>query len=246
MVWQDLVMPESGGFERALAYITDGILSGEFASGDRLPTERELAETLGIGRSAVREAMKVLQAQGLVTSSVGRGHGTRISSTQGEAFGRMLRLNLALNSTSFSDLTKTRILLEREAIRAAARAPAPERVAELRALIRRQEEATVSEAFNVLDTEFHVAIAAMADNRLLRDLTVAIRWAVANTISQAESALDDWEGVRLSLIADHVGMLEALISGDGDRAAQVTDDHIRRAHAVLLEGGAHGVVEPLE
>ncbi len=224
----------SRGFDTALTCISDRILNGRYVSGTRLPAERALAAELGVSRGAVREAIKVLQAQGIVTASVGAGHGTRISTTQGSAFGRMLRLHLALNSTSYDDLTDTRVVLERAAAEAAARHPDAVGLAEMRRLAGGMQGATDIAGFNDLDTAFHLAIAAMADNSLIRDLTIAIREAVAGRILEAEHRLDDWPGMRRRLLREHDEILGALEGGDGPGAADLCEHHIRRAHRVLL------------
>lgn len=227
---------ESGGFFTALGFISDEILAGRYVSGSRLPAERALAADLGVSRGAVREAIKVLQAQGIVTASVGAGHGTRITTTQGPAFGRMLRLHLALNSTSYDDLTETRVVLERAAAEGAARHGEPDSLAELADLAARMAEEHDTAQFNELDTAFHVAIAAMAENQLIRDLTIAIRQAVAGRILDAEERLNDWPGLRARLIGEHDGIRRAIAAGDGPGAADLCEAHIRGAHRVLLPG----------
>ncbi|WP_320060596.1 FadR/GntR family transcriptional regulator [Tessaracoccus defluvii] len=77
----------TGGFESVLEYLTGEILGGRVPPGSRLPNERELATQLGASRSAVREALKVLQAQGVVTSHTGPAGGTRVATGQGRLSG---------------------------------------------------------------------------------------------------------------------------------------------------------------
>ena len=226
--------PDSGGFETALTFISEEILAGRYVSGSRLPAERALAADLGVSRGAVREAIKVLQAQGIVRASVGAGHGTRITTTQGSAFGRMLRLHLALHSSSYDDLTETRVVLERAAAQAAAGHADADGLAGLADLAEQMAEVLDTAAFNDLDTAFHVAIAAMADNQLIRDLTIAIRQAVAGRILDAEERLEDWGSLRLRLVAEHDAIRQALASGAGAVAADLVETHIRSAHRALL------------
>ena len=68
-------------YEVVLRWVDERILSGDLAVGDHLPAERELARQLEVGRSAVREAMRTLQAQGVVRSFVGH-HGRAIGRPQ--------------------------------------------------------------------------------------------------------------------------------------------------------------------
>jgi DNA-binding FadR family transcriptional regulator len=233
----------TGGFEMVITHLTDAILDRTFPSGSRLPTERQLAADLGVGRSAVREAIKVLQAQGIITTAAGPAHGTRISTTAGDAFGRMLRLHLALGSADFGELTDTRVVLERAAVAAAARRATPEVLQPARDLAERMASVTGSEEFSVLDTDFHVALASLGENRLICDLTVAIRQAVAPIIRDAQRVLPDWESLRQRLVREHLGILDAVAAGREDEAAELTEQHIRNAHTALRIDAGSGDVE---
>ena len=216
-----------------LAHVEKQLLAGELHNGDHLPPERDLAATLGVSRSAVREALRVLQAQGLVASQPGPGRGTRLSDSQGDALGRLFSLHLALASTSISDLTETRIALERATAALAAHNAKPAR---LRAIERRLHamEATFDlDAFNELDTEFHVEIARAADNKFIGNLTTAIRQALRAPIRTASLAMDDWQELRSDLVSQHRQIYETIRSGDAERAASVMEAHIRTAYAVL-------------
>lgn len=219
--------------EVVLAYVEKQLLAGQLHNGDQLPPERELALTLGVSRSAVREAIHVLQAQGLVASRPGPGRGTRLSDFQGEALGRLFRLHLALASTSISDLTETRIALERATASLAARHAQPAR---LRAVERRliaMESTFDLDAFNELDTEFHVEIARAGSNPFIANLTAAIRQALRDPIRAASLAMDDWQELRSDLVAQHRQIYETIRKGDPAHAATVMETHIRTAYTVL-------------
>ena len=222
------------GFEGVLDYLTNEILEGRVVPGDRLPNERILAAQLGASRSAVREAIKVLNAQGVLTSSAGPGGGTRVAARQGAALGRMLRLHVALDAISFTEVTETRVVLERAAATAAAEQRNDAGLADLTAIVAAMWAATDAASFNQLDTSFHVAIARLGANRLVRDVTVAIREAVARPILLAEERLHVWDAMRERLNREHEGIVEALRLGDGELAAQRCEDHIRSAHRSLL------------
>lgn len=224
----------TGGFEPVLDFLTGEILDGRVGPGDRLPTERELATQLGASRSAVREAIKVLQAQGVVTSHTGPGGGTRVTAHQGPALGRMLKLHVALDAISFEEVTETRVVLERAAAKAAAENCDDEAAAELQGMLEQMRVTLEADAYNRLDTAFHVAIAGLGANRLVRDVTVAIREAVARPILLAEQFLPEWEEFRRELNVEHEGILQALRARDGDLAADRCEAHIRQAHHTLL------------
>lgn len=222
------------GFEAVLDHLTDEILNGSIGPGERLPNERDLATDLQVSRSAVREAIKVLQAQGVLTSRTGPHGGTRVATHQDLALGRMLKLHVALDAVSFDELTETRVVLERAAAEAAAENLTDADAATLASLVSDMEETSNPERFNELDTAFHVAIAGVGANRLVRDITVAIREAVATPILQAERRLASWRDLHEQLNREHRGILEALVRHDGPTAAQRCESHIRNAHRSLL------------
>src|SRR5512144_1962479 len=114
-------------YELVLDRIEEQIASGRLHVGDRLPAERDLAAALGVSRVAVREAMRVLQAMGLITQATGSGRdaGTTLTAAPGEALTRLIRMHVLVASVGPEDLVSARITLERESARLAARAAGP-------------------------------------------------------------------------------------------------------------------------
>jgi len=172
-----------------MRHIDDEILAGRWVNGSRLPPERELAASLSVSRGAVREAIRALEAQGILSSGTGRSNGTRVDARPSDAMGRILRLQLALDVVSFADLTETRIALEKAPCAAAAKVRAPVPLTRATDLLVQMHDAMQPDSFNALDTAFHVALAEAGDNRLMSDLTVAIREAVHLPILEAEHSL---------------------------------------------------------
>src|SRR6478736_10141939 len=110
-------------YELVLRRIEEQLINRTLRPGDRLPPERELATVLGASRPAVREALRVLQAQGVVKSAVGTGadSGTIVMSAPSGALTRLLKVHLAVASFPLSDVVQARVMLERfSAIGAAA------------------------------------------------------------------------------------------------------------------------------
>jgi len=220
-------------YEVVLTHVEAGILAGTHHPGDQLPTERDLATQLGVSRSAVREAMRVLQTQGLITSSTGPGRGTRIAPARGDALARIFQLHLMLSDAGTADLTETRIALERSSAALAAQRANPRSVRKLRGLMAAMEDIEAVDEFNDLDTEFHVQIARTGQSELVADLTVAIRQAVREVIRTASTALPNWAEHRDQLRHEHSEILAAIESGDAAAAANLVELHIRRAYVTL-------------
>ncbi len=217
-------------------YIEERILSGELIVGSLLPAERNLATQLGVSRSAVREALRTLAAQGLITSSVGAGPegGTRITGQHGVALGKLLKMHVALAEFPIDDVVEVRVTLERSSVGLLSRTAKPEDLTTLADLLVSMEaEHMELDEFNPLDTAFHIAIAQLAGNQLMAVLTSAVRQSLAAPIKLASQQMVDWQAFRRDLLRQHRGVFEAIAVGEGERAADLMEEHIRTAYAIL-------------
>ncbi len=222
-------------YELVLDRIETQIVSGALRAGQRLPPERELASLLGVSRPAVREALRILEAQGAVRSRVGKGpdSGTTIDRVPRDALARLLRLHVALGSFPIEDVVETRVVLERASVVLACRNPRPENIARMRAALVAMDEPEVDrESFNQWDTDFHVALADAGGNRLMSDVTRAIRESVRMPILATVTAMPDtgengWQRIRDGLRADHHAIFTAVEAGQAEQAADLLETHIR-------------------
>jgi len=226
-------------YELVLERIETQIVSGALRAGERLPPERELAELLGVSRPAVREALRVLEAQGAVRSQVGQGpgSGTTIDRVPQDALSRLLRLHVALGSFPLEDVIETRVALERSIVVLACRKARPQDLARMHSALLAMDDPEVDrETFNQLDIDFHVAIAEAGGNRLMSDVTRAIRESVripflAAVTAMPETGQHSWPRVRDGLRADHHAVLNAVEAGQGEQAADLLATHIRGFYA---------------
>jgi DNA-binding FadR family transcriptional regulator len=216
--------------EQVVAQIQEKILDGELRIGAKLPSERDLVEALGVSRSSVREALRSLEAMGIIESQGGSGResGSTVSGRSTEALGTLLRLHVALAEIGLDDLVDVRVQLERQSAVGAANRRAASDIARLRELIELQRASRESSIeFNELDTEFHVTIARASGNRLSVTLMQALREAVKAEMVRAFAAMDDWRTVADQLIGEHASIVDAIAAGRAARAANLVEVHIR-------------------
>ncbi|MET9730426.1 FCD domain-containing protein [Streptomyces sp. NPDC006458] len=228
---------QSRTHELVLESIEQQVFAGELKAGDHLPPERELALALGVSRSALREALRVLETIGALVANVGRGPdaGARIVRNPDDALGRVLRLHLALGSYDLEDVLEARVVLERSSFEAASRSASEDDLAEAEALLDRMREAGPNVvAYNDLDTAFHVLIARSSGNHLVSTLTSAVRESVRTLILQAEEAAEDWAVTAEGLNAEHGELLRLLRAGEGAAAADLVERHIRGFHGAVV------------
>ncbi|NJQ03266.1 FadR/GntR family transcriptional regulator [Streptomyces zingiberis] len=226
-------VPRSRTFELVLARIEEQILAGNLRVGDRLPPERELVGLLGVSRAAVREALRVLEAHGVLRPRVGTGpaSGSVITAMPGDGLTQLVRLHMALANFPLDDVVESRATLERASARLAARRATEDDLARMGAEIAAMAEPGLPrERFNDHDAAFHVAIAEAGGNRLMTDMTVAVRNACRPTLLRAFNRIGDWPTVAARLNREHTAVHEAIAAGDQQRAGDLLEDHIRGFH----------------
>ncbi|GAA1948850.1 FadR/GntR family transcriptional regulator [Kitasatospora viridis] len=230
-------VPRSRTFELVLDRIEEQIRAGKLRVGDRLPPERELVELLGVSRAAIREALRVLEAQGVVRAKVGTGpdSGSVIAALPSAGLSQLLRFHLALANFPLADMVDTRAALERSSARLAAERAATGEAAEQLAaagelLARMDDPELTREQFNEYDTAFHVAVAEAGGNRLMADLTIAVRNAVRHPLLAAFHRIADWDAAAATLRVEHHAIHRAITSGDAESAGDLMEAHIHRFH----------------
>jgi GntR family transcriptional repressor for pyruvate dehydrogenase complex len=236
-------------YELVLSRVEADLAAGRLRLGGRLPGERVLAEQLGISRPSVREAVRVLEALGVVRTATGSGPeaGAVIVAEPASPLTALLRLHLATNHLPMGDIVQTRVLLESWAARQAAELLAvdgaadtsqgagegaglsgPELLGVADGLVERMEDPGLSpEEFHLLDAEFHVALSGVAGNVLIAAVMASLRSAIHGYVMAAVPNLPDWDATVVGLRAEHRAILAAVRAGEADRAARLVTDHIQ-------------------
>jgi GntR family transcriptional repressor for pyruvate dehydrogenase complex len=218
--------------ELVVRHVEALLVEGGLRPGDRLPSERVLAEQLGVGRPSVREALKVLEALGVVRSSPGQGRGSAavVVARPGEAIGAAMRLHVATSSLPVADLVETRVLLESASVRALAervRRDGGAVLAAPRALVTAMADPGLRpEEFHELDAAFHVALATAAGNAVTAVVMGALREAIQGYVLAAVDRVPDWGACARGLRSEHEQLLDAVAAGDGEQAARLVEAHI--------------------
>lgn len=212
---------------RLLAVFTDGTLQ----PGDRLPPERQLATSMGVGRSAIREALAALELLGVV--EVRPGSGTYLRGRASELLPQTLSWGMLIGAPKTRELIEVRHGLEVQAARLAAVALDGDVLTELDEHLTTMESQVDGDyaAFVAADMHFHQAIAAAADSALLDDLLQTVRSLIRVWV---ERALTDDEHARLAC-EEHRAVLAALRARDADSAATAMSAHMDSAGRRLVD-----------
>lgn len=221
-------------YQEVLDRLQQRIHSGELAPGDHLPSERELMESYGVGRPAVREALQELARSGIVEIT----HGERARVVVPTADLLINRINggarhmLQSQPGMLEHLKEARVFLEAGLARTAAQRATAQDVERLHLRLAEQRAAMVDlDRFIVRDMAFHREIAAISGNPIFPAIVEAMfGWAGEYYQSMVRAP-----GAEELTLAEHLRIIDAIAARDADRAAAAMTDHLLRANELYRQ-----------
>ncbi len=206
------------------------IVSGTLASGTEMPSEKDLAHDLGVSRATVREALRILQAQGLLTGgdtvSTQRPRVTADETVPTAA--QALENVLLLGKIPLADLVEFRALIEAEVAALAAERRDPEALALAGEALAAMRAVPLSvEAFRAADLAFHKALASASGNLAYPLVMGVLRGAIAQHLGDRLRTLADPRRAMAALTREHEAIFEAVSAGQGAAAKALITRHIQ-------------------
>src|SRR5256885_12735358 len=207
--------------------IRGAIGEGTMASGERLPPERELARQFAVSRATVREALRHLQAQGLLAA---RGRTSPLATAHDDGavtrFREALTHVVQLQNVSLPDLLELRTAIETTALERAAAAPLLEHLQEARAALATMEQPEVQpEEFHRADVAFHVALVAASGTKALHLVMLAVKDGIRLHLDEALRP-HTFAKIRPRIVQEHRALLRAVERGAGKAAAAQLRQHL--------------------
>ena len=204
--------------------IRAAILDGRLSEGTVMPTERELAEQTGLGRSTVREALRLLQAAGLITSRPGAKGGSVVQLPHVDDVVQSLDVFIRGRRLSFASLLVTREALEPTCARLAATERTEQDLENLRLLQERMSVAGIAhDEFSAANAAWHIAVARASHNELLSAFMSAIGRVIESGITRAPQKSAQ---VRPQVLHTHERIMDAIREGDADAAMRRMRKHV--------------------
>jgi GntR family transcriptional repressor for pyruvate dehydrogenase complex len=209
------------------------ILRGHYATGEKLPPERKLAEDLGVNRASLREAIKALEQMGLVKTR--QGDGTRVldfMQTAGVELVSHLVAGAADGASSvevLDDVLEFRRIFARDVAALAAERATPENLAKLEELAKRAESDLSPDELLKLDFEFYLELTRAAHNRVFQLLINTIRAAVQSHAAFFAQVSPQAPVVR----GHHREVLNAVKARESQKAARAVNDYLYEAQKML-------------
>ena len=203
--------------------IIDLIAARRLEAGNRLPPLDELTGYLDVSRTAVREAIKLLDAWGIV--SVKHGVGTFVAQPSGHALSVPFKVHVERGGESIRDLLQVREVLEPGIAAIAANHARPEHIAEMEAALHKMDQAlTDPDQFNAADLAFHVALAKATEN----DLFLLVIYPVVDLFLELFNVAHKVAGAAARGRAFHQVILEHIRAGDAEQAREAMHAHIKQ------------------
>lgn len=221
-------------WETVLNAIENALVEGTLKPGDHLASERQLAAELGVGRSSVREALRVLEVLGLVRTSAGSGPGAGavIVAAPTGGMSELLRLHVAAQGFRVADIVHARLMLEASVAADLARSNDAAALATAHALLHAMDDSMLSaEDFLTLDAQFHVALAQACGNEVIASMMSGLRNAIEGYVIAGLPTLPSWDTTCSRLRDEHHSILAAIEAGHPEAAAERMRDHIQGYYA---------------
>lgn len=209
--------------EQIESMIVDGILK----EGRKLPSERELAEAMGVSRPKLREALQTLESRGLVT--VRHGEGSFIASLTGRAMSPALLALYARHGRAFYDYLEYRREQEGFAARIAAQRATSsdkERLTEIITEMQSAWENDDLDASQEADLRLHVAVVDASQNTTLIHMMASVYDLTRQGVFYNRKFLRTMDGTGERLLQQHKDIVDAILDGDADRAEQAARVHM--------------------
>ena len=208
------------------AILREKILGGDLNEGMSLPNERDLGSQAGLSRASVREALRILEGEGLIATRIGRNGGSAVVRPSSAAIERSVGIFIRGQRIRFEAVLETRAAIEPPSARFAALHRTDADLEEIETAHLKLQQAAGAEdipAYVRANLDWHVQVVRASHNELLM--------AFISAVSQAVYLATDLEGfnsaaVRNAVIRAHRRVMDAIHARDGDAAARRMDRHV--------------------
>ena len=216
-------------YEKVITYIYHKMQSGELIVGSKLPTERDLAKELGVGRNSAREALSILTGMGMVKRV--HGSGNYITKNAHRAIQQIITMTLALGTISDSDILEFRRNMEKTVCQVVmAKGLSEKQKAYIKEIVSKMEKSDQEESLS-LDKEFHDSLIKATDNPIFITILEAITEVYREEMREVIEKTDDDTAERLLKI--HEGIYKGIADEDRSKALSYIEEHFNLVEEMI-------------
>ncbi len=223
-------LPKLSRTDQIVDAIRGAIADGKFRTGDKLPPERELAETFGVSRTSIREAVKILATYGQIKSV--QGGGLYVADQFTENVFDFLGHGSHITANNFVPLYQARVVMETGSVMAAMANIGEEDIRRLEEYVRKTEVETDTVQLQRVDADFHISLIQASHNPILTSLYRMIHKIMANGIQKGISV---YPAAKKMVIRDHKKIITALRSRSKTRCFNAISGHLNASMLLFTE-----------
>jgi GntR family transcriptional repressor for pyruvate dehydrogenase complex len=221
-------------YEEVADYLREQIVSGTYLPGARLPSLRELGETLGVGQSTVREALSSLKTLGLITMK--QGEGTFVTRHDPEEVISAFEALRPVTKQEIMELLEVRKIIESGTVKLAAERRTEKELEQMKEALSEMEQAlSKGELGEKADWKFHYAVATASHNQTLKTIMLSISETMERSLYASRMELYRTNGVPEELYKEHVNIYKAIQMRNKKLAEQAMLDHLQGVEGKMLE-----------
>ncbi len=211
--------------------IKEAIVGGGLRPGDRLPSERELTEQFGVSRVTVRDALRILEASGLIEIRVGARGGAVVTAPGAAMVGEGISNMLLLSALSPAEVTEARMVFELGTLSLVCERADDQDFADLLAICDQSKAALADGTYHVgLSADFHTRLARCTHNAAIEMILQSFQGPLLMSLRRAKEAAPEMGDPG---VAEHYQIVQALQDRDAERAHQIMLEHLGRTASRL-------------
>lgn len=185
-----------------------------------LPSEAAMLEKYHVGRASLREALRILEVQGLIIIRVGPGGGPMVAQVDSRDFARMSTLYLHMLDATYGEVLEARLIMEPVVARLAAERQDSETVRQLEAFLALPEPEDEAE-YIVQSGQFHKLLSGLSGNRVLDLIGKSLDDIFVDRVEGMIFSPED----RAEILNDHRAIARAIVNGNANRAEKLMEAH---------------------
>lgn len=216
------------------------IARGELADGDWLPTEAELIERFGVSRPTLREALRLLEGDSLVTIRRGPPGGARVTLPGPDAVAGLFGMILMLSGTTIGDVWDARLTIEPPAVRRLAESATKDALKELAAELDHVRAAIDNpREFGKAGVQYHIKLVQLSGNHTLTAvigmLSEIIERELTKSLAEIGADSDEVHRANRRALRSYEKVAELIHAGDGEAAEAAWRDHMKSARRYVAK-----------
>lgn len=212
-------------------YFKKKIIDGELRPGEKLPPEREIAELLNVSRNSVREAIRIMDMTGVISSQ--QGSGNYITCEFQKSLSETMTMMFAMDQIDYKQISQIRQALERLALSLAVTQATDGQIAEMEKLVEKLDQSSDDEKNVVLDKKIHFTLAQASGNVLVLDFLEACSGVIDMFIKDVREEILRTEDRKDRLNQCHRKLVEALKEKDEAKGLEALDEHFTMINQIL-------------